>query len=295
MLSSCLGFLRLRSEAGDPTDTRAPVTPQSASEDDAFAPVLRLVLVSLFPSIFSSWLEQGVVARAVERGLVTVELVDLRPFGVGKHRITDDYPFGGGAGMVMKPEPLFNAVESLSVLESTPIILLSPRGRQFTQRLAEQLAQQKNLVLISGHYEGVDERVREHLVTDEISIGDYVLSAGELATMVVCDAVTRLIPGVLAETSTVEESFAQGLLEYPQYTRPATYRGWEVPPVLLSGHHAQVAGWRRAQSESITASLRPDLLAARIATSAGADKASRVADHGGRIDSNVRDGAIDGG
>lgn len=223
-------------------------------------PVLRLTLVSLFPSIFTSWLQQGVVARAVERGLVMVDLVDIRLFGIGKHRITDDYPFGGGAGMVMKPEPLFAAVESLRLAADIPIILLSPRGQTFTQSMAEELAQMNHIVLISGHYEGVDERVREHLVTHEISVGDYILSAGELASMVVCDAVTRLVPGVLAATSTIEESFSSGLLEYPQYTRPAVYRGWEVPPVLLSGHHGLVDQWRRAQSEAITADLRPDLV-----------------------------------
>jgi tRNA (guanine37-N1)-methyltransferase len=252
---------------GDSVDSPVAVPSQAEGETVTAVPALRLSLVSLFPSIFTSWLQQGVVARAVERGLVAVDLVDLRPFGVGKHRITDDYPFGGGAGMVMKPEPVFEAVESLQLVEGTPIILLSPRGRTFTQRTAEKLVGQKHLVLISGHYEGVDERVREHLITQEISIGDYVLSAGELAAMVVSDAVTRLLPGALAATSTVDESFSSGLLEYPQYTRPAVYRGWEVPPVLLSGHHAQVEQWRRAQSEAITAELRPDLLGSTNATS----------------------------
>lgn len=271
-------------------------TPPSPTGAVGPEPVLHLALVSLFPSIFTSWLHQGVVARAVDRDLVTVDLIDLRPFGVGKHRITDDYPFGGGAGMVMKPEPLFDAVESLSVPVDTAIVLMSPRGRPFTQRVAEKFAQQRSLVLISGHYEGVDERVREHLVSDEISVGDYVLSAGELATMVVCDAVTRLIPGVLAESSTREESFAEGLLEYPQYTRPAVYRGWEVPPVLLSGHHARVEAWRRAQSESITAALRPDLLSSSNLKCGPADTpTTSVAEHGGGIDSDLRDRAIDHG
>ncbi len=264
-------------------------TPDGISSD----PVLKLTLISLFPSIFGSWLQQGVVARAVDRGLVSVDLVDLRPFGVGKHRITDDYPFGGGAGMVMKPEPLFAAVESLTIPPGTPIILMSPRGKAFTQPLAEQLSRQRSLILISGHYEGVDERVREHLVTDEISIGDYVLSAGELASMVVADAVTRLISGVLAESSTAEESFSHGLLEYPQYTRPAVYRGWEVPPVLLSGHHARVAEWRRAQSESITAAMRPDLLATRDVVSPPRGRTRPAARHGSTIHSDLQDGTID--
>jgi tRNA (guanine37-N1)-methyltransferase len=277
-------------------DAHGGVTPQSANDELNPEPVLSFTLISLFPSIFESWLRQGVVARATERGLVTVDLVDLRPFGVGKHRITDDYPFGGGAGMVMKPEPLFDAVESLSVPDGTPIILMSPRGRPFTQRLAEELALRRTLVLISGHYEGVDERVREHLVTEEISVGDYVLSAGELASMIVCDAVTRLVPGALASSSTEEESFSHGLLEYPQYTRPADYRGWEVPPVLLSGHHAQVDHWRREQSEAITASVRPDLLAVRNHNSESeATQASSVQKPCSAIDSEVRDGALDGG
>lgn len=225
-------------------------------------PLLRFTLVSLFPSIFSGWLQQGVVARAIERGLVAVDLLDLRPFGVGRHHITDDYPFGGGAGMVMKPEPLFEAIESLALPAGVPVALLSPRGERFTQSAAHTLAGERHVVLISGHYEGVDERVREHLVTRELSIGDYVLSGGELAAMVVCDAVTRLVPGVLSPLSVVEESFANGLLEYPQYTRPAVFRGWEVPDVLTSGNHAAVDAWRRERALEHTRAVRPDLLQA---------------------------------
>ena len=280
---------------GESSDVFPPVTTEQSPGTVTSDPVLTLTLVSLFPSIFGSWLKQGVVARAVDRGLVTVELVDLRPFGLGKHHITDDYPFGGGAGMVMKPEPLFAAVESLTIPPGTPIILMSPRGRPFTQSLAEQLSRQRRVVLISGHYEGVDERVREHLATDEISIGDYVLSAGELAAMVVSDAVTRLIPGVLAESSTAEESFSHGLLEYPQYTRPAIFRGWEVPSVLLSGHHAQVAEWRRIQSETVTEAVRPDLLGARDAISPPHGGTMSPAPNSSTIDSESRDGAIDHG
>lgn len=280
---------------GESSDVFPPVTTEQSPGTVTSDPVLTLTLVSLFPSIFGSWLKQGVVARAVDRGLVTVELVDLRPFGLGKHHITDDYPFGGGVGMVMKPEPLFAAVESLTIPPGTPIILMSPRGRPFTQSLAEQLSRQRRVVLISGHYEGVDERVREHLATDEISIGDYVLSAGELAAMVVSDAVTRLIPGVLAESSTAEESFSHGLLEYPQYTRPAIFRGWEVPSVLLSGHHAQVAEWRRSQSETVTAAVRPDLLGARDAISPPHGGTMSPAPNSSTIDSESRDGAIDHG
>jgi tRNA (guanine37-N1)-methyltransferase len=223
-------------------------------------PALRFDIVTLFPDLFDGWLGQGVVSRAIEKGLVEVSLVNLREFGVGRHKVTDDYPFGGGAGMVMKPEPLFDAVRSISVREGTPIILLSPRGTTFTQRMAENLALRDRLVLVAGHYEGVDERVREHLVTDEISVGDYVLSAGELASIVVADAVARLVPGALATDSIVEESFARGLLEYPQYTRPATYGNWRVPEVLLSGNHGEIARWRRQEAIRATFERRPDLL-----------------------------------
>jgi tRNA (guanine37-N1)-methyltransferase len=222
--------------------------------------VLRVHVVTLFPSMFGGWLQQGVVARACGAGLVELQFVDLRQFGVGRHRVTDDYPFGGGAGMVMKPEPLFAAVESIARSEGSPVVLLSPRGRVLTQRVVENLSQLDEITLIAGHYEGVDERVREHLATDEISIGDYVLSCGELAAMVVVDAVTRLRPGVLAEESPVEESFTSGILEYPQYTRPAQFRGWAVPDVLLSGHHAAIREWRRDEAVRLTAVRRPDLL-----------------------------------
>ncbi|HEX8918566.1 MAG TPA: tRNA (guanosine(37)-N1)-methyltransferase TrmD [Chloroflexota bacterium] len=217
-------------------------------------------VITLFPQIFRSWLEQGVVSRAVERGLVNVVLTDLRPFGVGRHHVTDDYPFGGGPGMVMKPEPLFAAVEALNRGSDVPVILLSPHGRIFKQAQAEQLSRLRRFVLVAGHYEGIDERVRQHLVDDELSIGDFVLSCGELAAMVVVDTVVRLLPGALAEGSASEESFSQGLLEHPHYTRPAEFRGWSVPEVLLSGHHERVARWRREQSILRTVQRRPDLL-----------------------------------
>jgi tRNA (guanine37-N1)-methyltransferase len=221
---------------------------------------LRIDIVTLFPSLLACWLEQGVVSRAVERDIVAIEAVDLRARGVGRHQITDDYPFGGGPGMVLKPEPLFDAVESLDLAPSTPVILLSPRGRTFNQGLAERLAAEDRFVLVAGHYEGVDQRFIDALVTEEISLGDYVLSSGELGAMVVADAVTRLLPGAIASGASEEESFADGLLEYPQYTRPASYRGMDVPPVLLSGHHGQVASWRRRQSLAVTLDRRPDLL-----------------------------------
>jgi tRNA (guanine37-N1)-methyltransferase len=224
-------------------------------------PLLELDIVTLFPRLFTSWLEQGVVSRAVERGIVRINFIDLRAFGVGRHHITDDYPFGGGAGMVMKPEPMIAALESLGTEPGTPIILLSPQGRQFDHSVAVRLARQPHLVLVAGHYEGVDERVRVHAITDELSIGDYVLSSGELAIMVVADAVVRLVPGALSPYSTRDESFNGGLLEYPQYTRPAEFRGLKVPEVLLSGHHGEIAKWRRRQALRRTFERRPDLLA----------------------------------
>lgn len=223
-------------------------------------PPLSISIVTLFPSLFQSWLSGGVVSRAQERGLVGIDLVNLRAFGVGRHLVTDDYPFGGGPGMVLKPEPIFAAVESLALGPDVPVILMSPRGRRFDQSVARELAALDQFVLLAGHYEGVDERVREHLVTDELSIGDYILSSGELPAMVVVDAVVRLVPGALSHGSAEEESFSSGVLEYPQYTRPALFRDWEVPPVLLSGHHGEVDRWRREEALRITLERRPDLL-----------------------------------
>ncbi|MHB1162659.1 MAG: tRNA (guanosine(37)-N1)-methyltransferase TrmD, partial [Chloroflexota bacterium] len=194
------------------------------------------------------------------RGLLQIRVHNLRDFATGRHKVVDDYPFGGGPGMVMKPEPIFAAVESLR-REGSRVVLMSPQGRLFRQAIAQELSQLPRLVLLCGHYEGVDERVRQRLVDDELSIGDYVLTGGELAAMVVCDAVSRLIPGVLgAGESTAEESFAAGLLEYPHYTRPAEFRGLRVPEVLLSGDHARVERWRREQSLLRTLQRRPELL-----------------------------------
>jgi tRNA (guanine37-N1)-methyltransferase len=210
--------------------------------------------------MFAGWLENGGVSRAKERGLVSVELIGLREFGIGRHLQVDDYPFGGGAGMVLKPEPLFAAVESIPQAREGPIVLMSPRGHMFNHRMAEELAEHQRLTLIAGHYEGIDERVSEHLVTHEISIGDYVLSGGELAAMVVADAVCRLLPGAIDAQSTAEESFNFGLLEYPQFTRPARFREWDVPEVLVSGNHAKIAEWRRAQAEDRTHRYKPDMV-----------------------------------
>jgi tRNA (guanine37-N1)-methyltransferase len=224
---------------------------------------MRIDVLTLFPEMFEGPLKASILGRAVEGGLVDIALHNIRDYAEDKHHIVDDYPFGGGPGMVMKPEPLFASVEAVKALDPQPghVVLLTPQGRLLTQRIGEELARQERLILVCGHYEGVDERVREHLADDEISIGDYVLSGGELPAMVVIDVVVRRLPGALgSEESLTEESHAEGLLEYPQYTRPAEFRGWKVPEVLLSGHHAQIAAWRRRQSLLRTASRRPDLL-----------------------------------
>jgi len=218
-------------------------------------------ILTLFPQMFQGMFEAGIMKRAIEQKLVSVGVHNIRDYTHDKHHTADDYPYGGGAGMVLKPEPIFEAVESIEREANTPIILLSPQGRLFTQKVAQELAQYSQLVLICGRYEGVDERVREHLASDEISIGDYVLSGGELAAMVVIDSVFRLVPGVLgSEASPLDDSHVSGLLEYPQYTRPASYRGWAVPEVLLSGNHAQIDSWRREQAIRRTYKQRPELL-----------------------------------
>ncbi len=213
--------------------------------------------------MFDGPFSAGVIGRAIERGLLVINIHNIRDYSHDRHHTVDDYPYGGGAGMVLKPEPMFEAVESvLSVIpEACPIVLLTPQGRLFSQGIAQELSAKKRLLLICGHYEGVDERVREHLVTDEVSIGDYVLSGGEIPAMVVVDAVARLVPGVLgSDISLMEESHASGLLEYPQYTRPPVYRGWAVPEILLSGNRAEIARWRREQAIIRTLKRRPDLL-----------------------------------
>jgi tRNA (guanine37-N1)-methyltransferase len=212
--------------------------------------------------MFLGIFDLGIMKRAIDQKLVSIGVHNIRDYTHDKHHTADDYPYGGGAGMVLKPEPIFEAVEAIEKKEDTPIILLSPQGRLFTQRVAQELAGRSQLILICGHYEGVDERVREHLASDEISIGDYVLSGGELAAMVIIDSVFRLVPGVLgSEESPLDDSHVGGLLEYPQYTRPPEYRGWPVPEVLLSGNHAQINRWRREQAIRRTLARRPELLA----------------------------------
>jgi tRNA (guanine37-N1)-methyltransferase len=223
---------------------------------------MHIDVLTLFPKMFDSPFSESIVKRAVERGLVNICIHDLRDYTHDAHRTVDDYSYGGGPGMVMKPEPLFEAVEAIGS-GSAWVVLLTPQGRLLCHEVAQELSLKERLLLICGHYEGVDERVREHLVDDEVSIGDYVLSGGELPAMVLVDAVARIVPGVLgSEESKDEESHAQGMLEYPQYTRPQVYRGWEVPSVLLSGNHAEIAEWRREQSRERTQKRRPDLLLA---------------------------------
>jgi len=222
-------------------------------------------IMTLFPEMFQSPFESSILKRAVDRGLVSIDINNIRDYTHDRHHTADDYAYGGGAGMVLKPEPVFEAVEAVKskqpASDNVPVILLTPQGRLFSQQIARELSQYDNIILICGHYEGIDERVCEHLVTDEISIGDYVLSGGELAAMVVVDAIVRLLPGVLgSEDSLVDESHENGLLEYPQYTRPAEFRGWKVPEVLISGNHAEIAKWRREQSIKRTLERRPELL-----------------------------------
>ncbi len=225
---------------------------------------MRVDILTLFPEMFNGFLNCSIVGRAIERAIVDIRVHNIRDYAHDKHRVVDDYPYGGGAGMVLKPGPIFEAVEAIKGelgLLAVPTILLSPQGRLFKQEIAQELARFQNLILICGHYEGVDERVAEHLATDEISIGDYLLSGGEIPAMVVVDCVVRLLPGVIgSEKSLVEDSLVDGLLEYPQYTRPEVYRGWSVPSVLLSGNHGEIARWRRYQRLLRTAKRRPDLL-----------------------------------
>ena len=229
---------------------------------------MRIDILTLFPEMFQSPFSIGIFKRAIDQKLVSVNTHNIRDYTHDTHRTVDDYAYGGGAGMILKPEPIFEAVESIKSdiyskeeADVLPIILLTPQGRLFTQEIAHGLSRYRHIILICGRYEGVDERVRQHLVTDEISIGDYVLSGGELAAMVVVDAVVRLLPGVLgSEASPLDDSHTTGLLEYPQYTRPVAYRDWSVPQILLSGNHAQIARWRRVQAVLRTLERRPELL-----------------------------------
>ncbi|MGC4375616.1 tRNA (guanosine(37)-N1)-methyltransferase TrmD [Fictibacillus sp. Mic-4] len=224
---------------------------------------MRIDILTLFPEMFTGVLGSSILKKAEEKGLVEYHVTDFRTFSTNKHRNVDDYPYGGGAGMVLTPQPIFDAVQALSgqAKEKPRVILLCPQGERFTQQKAEELAAESHLLFICGHYEGYDERIREHLVTDEISIGDFVLTGGELASMVIIDSVTRLLPGALGnEESAVKDSFSSGLLEHPHYTRPADFRGLKVPDVLLSGNHQKIAEWRIKESLRRTWLKRPDML-----------------------------------
>jgi len=223
---------------------------------------MQFEVFTLLPEVFPPYLESSILQRARQNGLIDVRLHNIRDWARDKHHTTDDTPYGGGGGMVMKPEPLFEAVESiLGPLSGSPVILLSPQGRVFSQAIARALSAHERLALVCGRYEGVDERIRQHLVTDEISIGDYVLTGGELPALILIDAVTRLLPGALGDpTGAQDDSHAGGLLEYPHYTRPPEFRGERVPDILLSGDHAKIEKWRREQSLLRTLERRPDLL-----------------------------------
>lgn len=223
---------------------------------------MRIDIVSLFPEMFAGPFGHSIIKRACDANFLSIGVTNPRDFTVDKHHIVDDYPFGGGSGMVMKPDPIFAAVESLMIDEkrNRRVVLMAPGGSTFNQAKAREFASYEQLILVCGHYEGIDERVKLHLVDEAVSIGDYVLTGGELPAMVIVDAVARMIPGVLgASDAAQQDSFFNGLLEYPQYTRPRNFRGWEVPEVLLSGDHAKIARWRRKQSLKITYEHRPDL------------------------------------
>ena len=223
-------------------------------------------IFTILPEVFPPYLESSILQRARQRGLIDVRVHNIRDYTRDKHHTTDDTPYGGGGGMVMKPEPVFEAVESVLGTSPTqpmlvPVILLTPQGRVFNQRVAEELSRYERIALLCGRYEGVDERIREHLVTDEVSVGDYVLTGGELPALVIIDALSRLIPGVLGDPEGAQDdSHSMGLLEYPHYTRPPEFRGWSVPEILLSGDHGKIERWRREQALLRTLNKRPDML-----------------------------------
>ena len=238
---------------------------------------MQIDILTLFPEMFPGYLNESILKRAQAAGLLSINLHNIRDYATGKHRVTDEPPFGGGGGMILKPDPIFRAVEGIFNAETQrrgegrerPVILLSPQGRPFSHAIAQELSRHERLLLLCGRYEGVDERVRQHLVTDEISVGDYVLTGGELAAMVIVDAVTRLLPGALgAEGAAETDSHASGLLEGPHYTKPVQFREWAVPEVLRSGHAARIARWRREQSLRRTWERRPDMLETAVLSEA---------------------------
>ena len=222
---------------------------------------MKIDILTLFPEMFEGILNTSIWKKALEKDAVKINRINFRDYSTNKHKTVDDYPYGGGNGMVLKPEPIFSAVEAIPNYQNAKIIMLTPQGKPYNQKMAEELKKEQHLILLCGHYEGFDERIREHLVTDEISIGDFVLTGGEIASMVIVDSVIRLLPGVLGNDESAEtDSFSNGLLEYPQYTRPPEFRGWKVPEVLLSGHHQKIEEWRKNESLKRTRLKRPDLL-----------------------------------
>ena len=222
---------------------------------------MRVDIITIFPKMFEPVLNESILKRAQDKGKVSIVVHDLRDFTEDKHRKVDDRPFGGGPGMVLMPQPIFDAVKKIKGKKKAKVILLCPTGKPLHQKMAKKMAKEKHLILLCGHYEGFDERIREKIIDEIISIGDYVLTGGELPAMVLVDCLTRLIPGVLGkEASLVDESFEENMLEYPQYTRPANFAGMKIPDVLLSGHHKNVEKWRKEQSLTRTQKLRPDLL-----------------------------------
>jgi tRNA (guanine37-N1)-methyltransferase len=265
-------------------------------------PALRFEVFTLFPEVFEPYLQSSILQRARQHGLIEVNLYNIRDWTTDRHHITDDEPYGGGGGMVMKPEPIFAAVEGvLGSPPACPVILLTPQGRTFTQSIAHELAfgvtpvsdQTRRLALLCGRYEGVDERVRQHLVSDQISIGDYVLTGGELAALVVIDATARWLPGVLGDPDgALDDSHASGLLEYPHYTRPPEFRGWGVPEILLSGDHGRIARWRREQSLLRTWQRRPDLLQTALLSKLDRKFLDQLKASTGTAESDVSTGAF---
>jgi tRNA (guanine37-N1)-methyltransferase len=223
---------------------------------------MRFDVFTLLPEVFPAYLDSSILQRARQRGLIDIKIHNIRDWALDRHHVTDDLPYGGGGGMVMKVEPVFAAVESvLGTPPNCPVIMLTPQGRVFTQKVADELSRFPHLALICGRYEGIDERIRTHLVSEEISIGDFVLTGGELPALILIDALSRLVPGVLGDPDgAADDSHAMGLLEYPHYTRPPEFRGWQVPAILLSGDHAKIARWRREQSLLRTLQRRPDML-----------------------------------
>lgn len=225
---------------------------------------MKIDVLTLFPEFFSSLINWSIIGRAYEENKVAINSINIRDFSQNKHKKVDDYPFGGGSGMVMKPEPIFDAINSVKK-ENSRIIYLSPQGRKFNQGLANELSKEKHLVLLCGHYEGIDNRIIDHYVDEEISIGDFVLTGGEIPAMIIIDAVVRLLPGVLrSDESFIEESHYNGLLEYPQYTRPREFNGYSVPDILLSGNHQKIEAWRKEEALKATLLKRPDLLEKKI-------------------------------